>query len=364
MCMEGRLSITLHQAVNRYPELIGNFLYPVRGLDISRNGEAPLDILQRWRYRDATDPLDKAYALTGLFPRIPFRSLRSCSCDITPATLYTNVTLDLIRSERCLRPLVGFRGEPHVTADLPTWALDLTCYDYGNKKRPWEWWKHSHRYREFSACGNQLLEYSSFNNDTVLSLSGVLVDRIVEIGGVLGEETWENLSDNQLADMILSWVRLLDQFIESRQVADVYIGGGNWSDAFSRTMVGDLVMGEFPLGRVGDACHFELLQFLNHREKISIYYSLVDMAVIQAFFITECGYIGIAPPSVQINDDVWILFGGRVPFVLRPRGNGCSSLGLEGADEYLFVGDAYVHGIMDGEIVENYDGNKSAILIF
>ena len=58
-------------------------------------------------------------------------------------------------------------------------------------------------------------------------------------------------------------------------------------------------------------------------------------------FITERGYIGLGPRYLQPGDAVCVLFGARVPHVLRPR--------TEGQRGYLFVGEAYVHGIMDGE---------------
>lgn len=185
--MDKGISDTVYQALNLYNDLIENFIYLVRGIEISRTAKVPLDLLQRWRYRDATDPLDKIHALMGLFPTIPFPSVQSSSYKITPAMLYTNVTLDLIRQESCLRTLVGFRGEPHVTKNIPTWAIDFTCYSYGNRRRPWKWWNHSHRYKEFAACGNKSIGYSTLYNDTVLSLRGVLVDRIVEVGDVC---TW------------------------------------------------------------------------------------------------------------------------------------------------------------------------------
>ena len=58
-------------------------------------------------------------------------------------------------------------------------------------------------------------------------------------------------------------------------------------------------------------------------------------------FITERGYIGLGPRYLQPGDALCILFGARVPHVLRPR--------TEGQRGYLFVGEAYVHSIMDGE---------------
>ncbi|KAI3336711.1 heterokaryon incompatibility protein-domain-containing protein [Xylariaceae sp. AK1471] len=62
-------------------------------------------------------------------------------------------------------------------------------------------------------------------------------------------------------------------------------------------------------------------------------------------FITKTGYIGIGPPSMRPDDVLCVLFGSHMPYVLRPLPQ---HLGA-----YTFVGDAYVHGIMDGEILRS-----------
>jgi hypothetical protein len=49
---------------------------------------------------------------------------------------------------------------------------------------------------------------------------------------------------------------------------------------------------------------------------------------------------GIAPPKASLNDIVCILFGCSVPVVLRKAA---------GEDRYIFIGECYVHGVMDGE---------------
>lgn len=49
------------------------------------------------------------------------------------------------------------------------------------------------------------------------------------------------------------------------------------------------------------------------------------------------GYIGIGPKVMQVRDEVCILFGGRVPFVLRQM-----------QDHHIFVGDSYV---MDDDVM-------------
>lgn len=58
---------------------------------------------------------------------------------------------------------------------------------------------------------------------------------------------------------------------------------------------------------------------------------------------TDKGYIGVAPNRARQGDLIVIAFGSSVPFVLRPQEHG---------GKYTFVGEAYVHGIMEGQGME------------
>ncbi|KAM5353402.1 hypothetical protein ACJ41O_000052 [Fusarium nematophilum] len=64
----------------------------------------------------------------------------------------------------------------------------------------------------------------------------------------------------------------------------------------------------------------------------------------RALFVTTRGVFGLGPYRVREGDVVTILFGTQVPIILRPDG-----------DAYTWVGDAYVHGIMEGEVIEGCD---------
>jgi len=58
------------------------------------------------------------------------------------------------------------------------------------------------------------------------------------------------------------------------------------------------------------------------------------------FGITQSGLLCLLPKRAEVEDQIVLLRGGRVPVVLRPRGD-------TGTVE--FIGEAYVYGIMDGE---------------
>lgn len=89
------------------------------------------------------------------------------------------------------------------------------------------------------------------------------------------------------------------------------------------------------------------------------------------FCITRKGYIGWIPFGSLIGDCVVIMPGGRVPYILRPFCDDEAEDIVATWDagwpdnpttvpHYTFIGDAYIHGIMDGEA---YDGRKLEPLI-
>ena len=67
----------------------------------------------------------------------------------------------------------------------------------------------------------------------------------------------------------------------------------------------------------------------------------------RTFFGTQKGYFGLGPADLAEGDLVCVLFGCSVPHLLRKKGNG-----------YLLVGEAYVHGIMDGEAIDTEMAGK------
>jgi hypothetical protein len=79
------------------------------------------------------------------------------------------------------------------------------------------------------------------------------------------------------------------------------------------------------------------------------------------FFISEKGYIGLAPATAAPGDKIAILFGGNVPYILRRNEHESSETSEL---TWTFLGDSYVHGIMDGEVIDSRErGEVMAELI-
>jgi hypothetical protein len=72
-------------------------------------------------------------------------------------------------------------------------------------------------------------------------------------------------------------------------------------------------------------------------------------------FVTQKGYLGMAPSRSQAGDVVVVLYGGKVPYVLRPiPGN---------PDHFELIGACYCDGIMDGELFQTTKEVEDRIFI-
>lgn len=73
---------------------------------------------------------------------------------------------------------------------------------------------------------------------------------------------------------------------------------------------------------------------------------MLDILPFRRMFTMKRGYFGVGPESMLTGDRICVLYGGKVPFVVRWRNNG-----------WLLIGEAYVPGYMSGEPVqEGQDG--------
>ncbi|KAJ9635416.1 hypothetical protein H2199_008419 [Coniosporium tulheliwenetii] len=77
-------------------------------------------------------------------------------------------------------------------------------------------------------------------------------------------------------------------------------------------------------------------------------------ALHRRLFVTEYGRLGLGPQSMQPSDQVWLICGARMLFVLRPTSDeGCFTL----------VGETYVHGCMNGEVVDMFEDRMGAVTL-
>lgn len=96
------------------------------------------------------------------------------------------------------------------------------------------------------------------------------------------------------------------------------------------------------------------LQLYDLRESVEIpfLYDPLRTTRNRQFCITKRRYMGWAPPAAKPRDRICILFGRQVPYVVRSRGK-----------EYMFMGEAYIHGIINGKALKMKDIDLETIFL-
>ena len=58
----------------------------------------------------------------------------------------------------------------------------------------------------------------------------------------------------------------------------------------------------------------------------------------------------MVPRSAQVDDEIFVLAGGQVLYVLRPVGE-C----------FQYIGESYIHGLMDGEALQKLEDGTAEV---
>lgn len=78
----------------------------------------------------------------------------------------------------------------------------------------------------------------------------------------------------------------------------------------------------------------------------------------RCFFTTTSGRMGLCQPNTKAGDEVWIMSGVSVPFIVRSL----QPSGSAAAEKYIMLGDCFLHEVMDGELVDKEKGDQRRII--
>jgi hypothetical protein len=223
--------------------------------------------------------------------------------------------------------------------DWPTWIPDLSDNIIGVAKIPGLSIAGMSKY---NACGSMKgMEAMQVSNCRItpslqLLMFGVFVDSVELINPITLVSESETPRNRWIRD-VLAWAP--SEAKQPNAVSQPY----PWSDsknesfltAYWRTIVTDR--------RLDKRLHAEDLIQANWYMEISEGSDIPEEHVELAgwrFGKTVAGMYCMLPPQSKVGDTLCVPIGGQVPLLLRPR---------SGDDElYELIGEAYVHGIMDG----------------
>ncbi|KAG9230934.1 heterokaryon incompatibility protein-domain-containing protein [Amylocarpus encephaloides] len=88
------------------------------------------------------------------------------------------------------------------------------------------------------------------------------------------------------------------------------------------------------------------MEVKEHTKEIRMYYNMLGYQVFRRGMLLEKGFVGLGPDGVDVGDVVVGFRGTKFPYVLR------MVKGSEGEERWKVVGEAYVHGVMYGELFQ------------
>jgi hypothetical protein len=323
---------------------------------------------------ESTRPEDKIFALLGLatdredlmrrgvFPRygIPYEQI------------YTTTMAALLEQGHIsLLSMCQASKSPNLPSWVPNWSQSVTSMlqDVEND--------HMTLYPAFNASGNQSHRSEVRISRDQEKISGVSVlshvyDEIYQVG------RFNNRANSKVVPLkeTYSWPAewLLEIVRLTYCTRNKYKGFADRLRAAGRTSIGDVGYDEdAQLVRVGDVrftdaavlvqearkyitnklIKAEAQRFLasqttrntpeaTAKKKNQLVLDINGKSLGRLPFVTKKGHLGLSSEHIMSGDTIAVILGSQVPFVLRSRGEG----------KYQVISEAYVDGMMDGEITQ------------
>ncbi|KAF1945324.1 hypothetical protein EJ02DRAFT_369686 [Clathrospora elynae] len=317
--------------------------------------EGLLYALIRARSSSCQDPRDKVYSQLGLGKADIFPDY-----DLAVADVYITAARYILENSNSLLLLTCVEGDEfQKIPGLPSWIPDWSVTQFLGLRVT--------GYRHFHASGHRPRQYSlSMQNDKpVLGIQATNLDDIVEICDIKGDLR-DGLHNSSLWKTISS---ISPRYITGEGREEVRIQYPATSErlepSFRDWIIWRYVMASeepvtFPIRSSADSIlpspeeiqdarrrsreEPDYLNSLIHRASFfDLHYSHAKLV---RPFRTREGYFGIGTQCLREHDSVWVVPGCPVPLILRRT---------EGSEMYRLVGGSYVHGFMDGEILERKD---------
>lgn len=325
----------------------------------------------------ATDAKDRVFSLLGFTNNVSAETF-PIDYSASVADVYSRATKAIVRSGY-VDILSSVQRLPDSSTDLPSWVPDWRVpwdnvplaarkwfYNASGRAR----WKTPRRGQHDASAAAAAAANDGGGELHRLKMEGYLVDVVAQ-----AFDPWEELKHKDVHDF----------WFDECQMQEITRKYGLWGyypltrepieQAYLRTLVADLLPGfrrwerrptldwrrlvrwAFPSkghayscghGRSGSGGDVRNLfsASMPLEVRAELMHNIKDFSRHRRLFITSGGFLGLGPAMTQRKDEVAILMGASVPFVGRERADGTWEL----------LGECYVHGIMDGEMVSALGG--------
>ena len=362
--VELMIKVAMHPQEKPHPPAIGQGakdMFMLRG-SWEANGHLNLHIiLDASTHLEATDRRDRIFAMLGLVNCPPGDQIQP-DYNKPAQDVFKEVTRTLMTREDGVDSLSLILSRPKnhgVENGLPSWVSDwgpmptMPLLEGGHSRDI------------YSASGKSTAQLSFSEDLDVLYIRGFCFDSLQMVSG-------KRVSiEVELYTIIpKDWVAIATAY------ASVWWRGSKAAvsrtdrlDALARTMIADRDFGDFAgTCRAPDSLKDQLRVFTTGGKPpddwmpgedstirgfkycVPLLQSLNTCTHERQMFISKQGYVGLVPPAARPGDLLCVFLGVRVPIVLRKV-----------EDHYVLIGESYVDGAMDGQLMKELEEGKSTL---
>jgi hypothetical protein len=218
-----------------------------------------------------------------------------------------------------------------------------------------------------ASCGATRASMHFSSDGTKMYVTGLLFDTIASVGQLFySRGRGSRRTESRVRDRKLLFLRTFWQWERLASRLQAYPTGEDVRDVYCRTLVANL-----DVANAGEASHRDVYSCVRHSfldipldgwsDAVRLaqveFMNVVDrVALGRRFFTTSRGYMGLGPLSASAGDEVVLFCGGKTPYVVHTLKRG-------GKKEFRFEGEAYVHGIMNGEAFQSNPQSSEFVLV-
>jgi hypothetical protein len=299
-----------------------------------------------------SDHRDRIYALLGMASDVAYLNVEP-EYNLHWIKVYTETTIALLKAHGpmilsyCV-PADEHRRHP----DLPSWVPDWRRMI----RHPLQGWDASFNYK---ACGSPRndLPTASISPAKILSIRGAVFDQVSFVGQTPRGNRFSVLESREDITIAISnfkreYIRRTEDTKHAtwRPSTKRYEEEALWRAPAANQILRAGTEGPCYSAETEDAIGYNALlesganAFASNEPRILDYcWSIWRIMRGRRLFASARGYIGIASRQITPRDVICVLLGADVPFILRENSKGL----------FKFIGEAYVHGVMDGEFMDS-----------